>query len=128
MDEIINIEENLEEAKRHNINRYYFPAVTITSWRNQKVGVATFNAKCNPIYKKYVELKMSDNYVYFRFTDKKSKEYYTAIKTCQTEKGFSGFRFVSTHLNRYSLVGKTFKLKKYKDGYLIEVRKPLERR
>lgn len=125
MDEIINIVDNLEEFDRIGGGgcRYDFPAVTITGDKNCRT-YAAFNAMCNPLCKKYAQLKMSDNYVFFRFTDVEDRRYYKVVKNNE-EEYFCGFRICSMHLNRASLIGKSFKLYKYKDGYLINVREPL---
>lgn len=128
MEEIKTIIDELEESNCPKLCRITteFPAVRITT-RTDHIATATFNAMCNPFWKKRVQLKMSDNYVYFRFTDIDDKRYYTAVKVRNSHgKGFYGFRTSSVHLNRASLVGKTFKLYKYKDGYLINIREPLE--
>ena len=125
MEEIKNIVDEFEEFDRFNWSKYNFPAVTITKGKERMPSVL-FNAKCNPLLKKNIQLKMSDNYVFFRFTDIEDRRYYKPTKNRNTKRGsFSGFRFSSIHLNRTSLLGKSFKLYKYKDGYLIDVRKPL---
>lgn len=125
MEEILNIAEKLEEFNARSSGKYGFPAVSIRKPKHT-VPVALFNRMCNPLYKEYVQLKMSDNYVFFRFTDVEDQRYYRARKTRTTREGdFAGFQVYSNYFDKASLTGKTFKLYKYKDGYLINVREPL---
>ena len=126
MDEIKSIVDDLEEFNRAAQNKYDFPAVTIIRNKGRRASTVSFNVKCNPLLKKNIQLKMSDNYVFFRFTDVDDRRYYRVTKNKRKPgNSYYGFRITSMHLNKASLIGKSFKLYKYKDGYLIDVRKPL---
>ena len=117
------LELNLDEfsqIERRNINKYDFPVVSFFKYNGSPV--ISFNKACEEEfgYVKYLKIYGNAEYLVFSLTDTKDSHCF-AISYGRR----SNPHVISSGVERFAVVGKTYKLYKTPKGYAIKLNEPI---